>query len=203
MLNTQQAQAYIQQHAAGNSIVPQDVEQLLQAAHGTTFAQIVQVTPVAVAAAWRDTMHVRKVTSANVQLFANLKSFDVYRKAVMRSANKLGQSNTQDIADFVPQETWFHHTNTCFSVVQHNTDPSKFYLYAIYNTGESELFLNNIPASKQQVAQYLTPSAAKELLNPRDVVENKSQNVTHDVIVRTTLLSNIVQIRAMGSSVQV
>ncbi len=201
MLTTPQAQAYMQQHANSNSISQQDVETLLADVRGTTFAQIVQVTPVATAAAHK-AVPVRKVTVANVQLFNNIRDFNIYASAVKRSAAKLHESDPADVATFVTSETWHEHTS-CYSVVEHKTKRGQFYLYAIYNRAESLLFIGNDVASKEQVAQLLTPSAAKSLLQDNSEVHNVSNNVTHSVIVRTTALANIVSIRAMGNDLQV
>ena len=57
-------------------------------------------------------------------------------------------------------------------------------------------FINNVLATKQQVAQYLTASASAKLLDNNNTVHNVANNVTHTVKVRTIALSNIVSITA-------
>jgi hypothetical protein len=65
------------------------------------------------------------------------------------------------------------------------------YLYCIYNNARSTYTIDGIQATRQQVAAYLTPSAADKLMNPPTTTHNKRNNVTHSVTVRTIKLSNI------------
>lgn len=51
--------------------------------------------------------------------------------------------------------------------------------------------INNAVATKQQVAQYLTASAAKQLLQNDNTVTNKTHNIQHNVQVRTIALANV------------
>ena len=192
-------QAEALQHIATQAttyITPEDVKQHLATVRGTTFAQIVQVTPVATAAAHK-AVNISKVTVANVQLFNNLREFtNAYVNAVKRSAAKLGLSDPRDVNEFTSQGNYFENTD-CYSVVKHKTQ-EKYYLFVIYNKAESVYVMNNTVVDKQQVAQYLTPSAAKALLEPESTVHNVAQDVTHNVQVRTVKLENIVSIKACG-----
>ena len=186
MLNTTTAQQALN---ATSSITAQQVQDILANA-SVTFANIVYVTNVATAAAHK-AISIKKVTSANVQLFSNIKSAtQVYANAVKRNA---------DVANFVQASNYYTHTN-CYSLVQHNTN-SNLYLYAIYNNADSLYYINNVLATKQQVAQYLTASAAQQLLTPSNTVHNVTNNVTHSVIVRTIALNNIVSITANKQTV--
>jgi hypothetical protein len=202
MLTLQQAQAALVQRANNNAITPQQVEALLQSVKGTTLASIVQVTKVATAAAHKTTS-VQKVTKASIQLFNNVKDFaNVYTAAVKRSAGSIADNSAANVADFKQQDSAYAHTNT-FSLVQLKTNPSKHYLYAIYNTADSLYFINNALATKQQVAALLTPSAAKDLLAGSAIVHNKANDVLHDVQVRTVSLDSIVQLNAVKQSLVV
>lgn len=173
MLNTQQAQQYLQQHANAQFITAQQVQALLANA-SVTFASIAYVTQVQTAAAHKHN-NVQKVTVANVQLFANI------RAATQVFAN---------VQQFTQQSNYFTHTQ-CYSIVQHKQTQAQ-YLYAIYNNAQSVYFINNVVATKQQVAQLLTASAAQKLLQNDNTVHNK----THNVQVRTVALNNIVSIVA-------
>jgi hypothetical protein len=202
MLNLQAAQAALVAQANNNFITAQDVEALLQNVRGTTLASITQVTKVATAAV-NKARTVQKVTQASIQLFNNVNDFkNVYTAAVKRSANAIADNNAANVNDFEQQDNYFTHTNT-FSLVQHKTDPSKFYLFAIYNTAESMLFIDGVQATKQEVAQLLTPSAAKTLMQPSNIVHNVTNDVFHTVQVRTIGLNSIVQLNAMKQQLAV
>jgi hypothetical protein len=196
MLNLQTAQHAIAQHAVAphTTITAQQVANLLNNV-STTFAQITYVTKVATAAAHK-AVNITKVTTANVQLFSNINAAtSVYANAVKRSAAKIATNSAEAVANFTAQQNYFTHT-ACYSVVKHNTN-NNLYLYCIYNNASSLYFINNVLATKQQVAQYLTASAAAKLLNNTATVHNVTNNVTHNVVVRTIQLSNIVTINAM------
>ena len=189
MFTLQNALTALAQHASNNTITAQQVEQLL-AHKATTFASIVYVTQVATAALYKHN-NIQKVTKANVMLFNS--SFD-YTAAVQRSAGRINENNTQAVAQFVQQSNYFEHTN-CYSVVKHKQN-NNLYLYASYNNAQSIYFINNAQATKQQVAAYLTPSAAEKLLRDNSVVHNVANNVMHTVHIRTIALANIVSITA-------
>ena len=53
-------------------------------------------------------------------------------------------------------------------------------------------------ATKQEVAAYMTPAAAAELLTPYDHNLNVGNDVLHDVQVRVVALANIVSIVAVS-----
>ena len=168
-----------------NTQITAEQVQALLANKSVTFANIVYTTKVATAAAHKN-VNIQKVTSANVQLFSNIKgATQVYANAVKRNA---------DVADFVQASNYYTHTN-CYSIVQHK-QTAQLYLYAIYNSASSVYYINNVVATKQQVAEYLTASAAGQLLTPSNTVHNVTNNVTHSVIVRTIALHNINSITA-------
>ena len=176
-----------------NTITAQQVQNLL-ANKSVTFANIVYVTNVATAAAHKN-VTIKKVTQANVQLFSNIKAAtQVFANAVKRSAANIAANNTANVANFTQQSNYYTHTN-CYSLVQHNTT-AQLYLYAIFNSATSTYYINNVVATKQQVAQYLTASAAAKLLSNSSVVHNVANNVIHNVQVRTIALNNIVSITA-------
>lgn len=203
MLDIITAKAALTDRANNTVITPQQVEQLLQNVKGTTLASIMQVTNVASVAAIHKHNTVQKVTQASIQLFNNVTDFkNVYTAAVKRSAGAIADNDMAKVADFKQQDNYFNHT-ACFSLVQHKTQPSKFYLYAIYNTADSIYFINNARASKQDVAMLLQPAAAKKLLEGTNIVHNKTNDLLHDVQVRTIALDSIVQLRAMKQQLTV
>jgi hypothetical protein len=203
MLNATIAQAAIAAHANNNVITAQQVTALLQNVHGVTFATVTQVTPVATAAKYKN-VNIVKVTVANVQLFNNVKQFNnVYAAAVKRSAAQIVTNDTQNVQQFVTKETYYMHT-ACFSVVQHKTNGTQ-YLYCLLNNNnaKSAYYIDGQCVTKEQVAQYLSASAAKNLLNATNTIHNVTNNIEHTVKVFTPKLQNIVSIVAQKQTVQV
>lgn len=189
MFTLQQALTALAQHASYNTITEQQIIQLL-ASNTATFASIVYVTQVATAAAYKQHT-IQKVTKANVTLFNTAHD---YTAAVQRSAQRIAENNTADVQQFTAQSNYYEHTN-CYSIVKHKQN-SKLYLFANYNSANSLYFVDGAQATKQQVAQYLTPSAATKLLQDNSVVHNVTHNVLHTVHIRTVELANIVSITA-------
>ena len=111
------------------------------------------------------------------------------------TVNSLLENNADNVQQFTAQANYFEHTD-CYSIVKHNTK-GNLYLYASFNNAKSFYFIDNVQATKQEVAQYLTASAAAQLLNSTATTHNVTHNVTHSVVVRTIALANIVSINAM------
>ncbi len=193
MLNLQLAVAAVAARNSNKCINVAQIQQLL-ANISTTFAQICYVTNVATAAAHKN-VNIVKIVSANVQLFSNINAAtQVFANAVKRSAANIDSNNTASIQQFEQQSNYFTHTN-CYSIVAHKQS-NALYLYAIFNNASSIYLINNVVATKQQVAQYLTASAASKLLANSNLVHNVANNIVHNVKVRTIMLSNIVSINA-------
>jgi hypothetical protein len=193
MLNNTQAQAILAQHASAQTISAAQVAALL-ANVSVTFANIAYVTQVQTAAAHKAN-NVQKVTVANVQLFANISAAtSVFANAVKRSAAQIASNDAASVAAFTAQSNYFEHT-ACYSIVKHKQN-SNLYLYAIYNNAQSVYFIDNTVATKQQVAQLLTASAATKLLQASNTTHNVTHNIEHNVNVRTIALANIVSIVA-------
>ena len=181
-------------HNSGNSIRKEQVADMLKAVRGTTMASIVQVTKVALAAKHK-AVTIKKVTEASVQLFNNLNEHtSVWANAVKRSASKLVGNDAEAIENFEAQSNWFEHTE-CYSIVKHKSK-EQYYLYAIYNNAEAVYMMDGNEVSKAEVAQYMTPAAARDLLEG----DNRTLNVTHDIehtaTCRAVSLENIVSIVA-------
>lgn len=186
MLSFQIAQQAIINASNDVEITKDAVADLLQGSAGTTMAGITYVTKVKTAAAFKE-MNIKKVVKAQVQLFNQVNDYNLF-------ANKVNKSASTD--DFVTSETWFEHTEV-FSVVKHKAK-GDMYLYAIFNKSESVYTIDGREATKEEVAQYMTPSEAKKLLDDSGTVYNKANDVTHNVICRTISLENITSIRACG-----
>ena len=174
------------QDSATKFLSASDISNALRA--GTNFANIEYCVDLNTSAANR-AVKIRKAVRCNAQLFASIKDYDLYRKQVLRSANKLSES---EITEFVVSETYFEHTD-CFSIVQHKKDATKQYLYAIYNRAESVIFVDDVESTKEYAASFMTKSDAAKLLDESKLVYNKTNNVTHDITLRVLTLSNIVE----------
>ena len=193
-LTLSQAQQAILLHANNNTLSAPQLEFLLRGV-SVTFAQILYVTQVQLAAAHK-AEGIQKVTSANVLLASNIAAqTQLYARAVRKSAAKFAQNDPAAVQAFESSGNYFEHTAT-HSLVVHKQHPDKFYMFAIYNNATSVYMHNGAVVDKQHVAQYSTPSAAKLLLKADDTVHNVTHNVTHSVHVRTIALDNIVHIRA-------
>ena len=136
-------------------------------------------------------------------MFNNINAYtSVYKNAVQKSASKIASNAVQAIANFEVSATCYTHNATCYSLLTHKTT-NALYLYAIYNNAKSMYFINNVQATKQQVALYLTASAAATLLQQNEATYNATNNVTHNVTVRTLKLASIVSITAQKQTVSV
>lgn len=188
MFTLQHALTALTQHASYNTITEQQINALLTTA--CTFASITYVTQQATAAKHTDIV-IQKATKANVTLFSTAHD---YEQAVKRSAQRIAANSAADIQQFTKQSNYYEHTN-CYSIVKHKQS-NALYLFASFNNASSIYFVNGQQASKQQVATYLTASAASKLLTDNSVVYNATHNVLHTVHIRTIALANIVSIAA-------
>lgn len=192
-LTLAQAQQALQLHANSNTLTSTQITQALNNA-SVTFAQLLYVTQVQLAAAHK-LQNISKVTSANVILACNLQAqTQLYARAVRKSAAAISANNPADVAAFTAQANYFAHT-AVHCIVAHKQHADKLYLYAIYNNATSVYVHNNAVVTKQHVAAYCTPSAAKTLLQKDNTVVNKTHNIAHTVHVRTIALSNIVSMK--------
>lgn len=175
----------------------QELKNALSTVKGATFASVTYSTDVAPSASNKH-ISITKRTTANIQLFNNLTDYNVYERAVKRSANKIEENDSANVESFTANSASFTHDDECFSIVKNKKSDQK-YLYAIYNSvSGSDYFIDGKPASKQDVAQYLTPSASKKLLGETDITYNQTNDIVHDVVVRTIKLENIEQMKVCG-----
>ena len=157
--------------------------------NNSSFANVQYISAVKTAAKHK-AVSIHKQVTANILVFA---SSYAYVQAVQRSAQK--HNSAQNASNFVASKTHFAHNTNCYSIVTNNNNTAKQYLYCAVQNAKSIYYINNVAATKQAVAQYLTASAAKALLADTNVVHNKNNNVTHTLQIRTISLSNIKQIK--------
>lgn len=171
-------------------ITRNDIVQLLSTVKGTTFASIETDTEVKPAAAHKH-VSIRKLTTAQVQLFNSIRDYEIFAKAVKRSAG---------VTEFEQSDNWFEHTD-CWSVVRHPSKGTE-YLYAVYQGAQSTFTIDGVAATRAEVAALLTASAAAKLMDDSGVVYNKRNDVEHTVIPRVIALENVKRITAMGNQLQ-
>lgn len=163
----------------------------LIANRSVVFSTITYLIDVKPAAAYEN-YKIKKRVTANVQLFSKV-AVNVYENAVKKSAKKYPN---RAIDDFKASDNYYEHSNNCFSVVKHK-EREEYYLYVIFNRViSSEYFINGIPASKEDVLNYLTPSAVAAL--EKTTQYNVTNQLTHNVIVRVIKFENIEQIKTCG-----
>lgn len=174
------------------------LETYLAAINGTTFAQVEYSKAIKPAAKFKH-IAIQKYTTANCQLFNNIKDYrNVYQAAVKRSAQKFN-NDQQSIDEFESQGSYFEHTN-CFSIVKHKTQ-NKFYLFVIINNKKELYTVDGQFATIQTVAQYLTPAASKQLLFP-EPIHNVKFDIQHDVKVRLISFDSIQTITINGNTIK-
>jgi hypothetical protein len=189
--------------SAHNCITEAFVKQLLSTTNGATLASVILCTDVATAAAHKS-VTIKKVSKTNVMLYGNVTNTNVYADAVKRSANKITTNDSTNVDAFVAQTTYYEHDDVCYSIAKHKTNGT-VYLYSVVNNNadaDAYYFINNVLASKQEVAQYLTASNAKVLLEGRSNV-NVTFNIEHNVKPFVVKLANVMQINAVKQSITV
>jgi len=187
--------------AAGNHLQVSHFSGILKDHMGALFANVLQCTEQPVAAAHKGVI-IHKVSTVPVILFATIKNFDIYEKAVKRSATKLNESDATDIKQFEQGESPYEHRYPdCFSIVVKKSDPAIHYLYYVCNNAgkaSSAYVSAGQIITKEDVAAFCTPSESKRILNPPTTVYNKAHDIEHNVQVRTVKLENIIGVVANG-----
>ena len=152
-------------------------------------------TIVAVAAKHKNSVTVTKVTTANVTLYA---CANAYLQLVQASAAQIieNAANANNVVNFNVSASKYTHLSNAHCIAMLNDN---MYLQCIVNSASSVYFIDNVVATKQQVAQYLTASAANALLNPSTTTHNKTNNVQHNVVVRTYKFASIQSLQLLNS----
>lgn len=140
-------------------------------------ATVQYCTTVATAAAHKHLL-VQKHTTASVTLHANSNAYTI---AVRNDTND---------NSFNAKSASFTHDSNCAAIVTSSKGNTQ--LYCFMQSATSYYTINNVVATKAQVAALLTNSARNALLH-------NVSNAAHNVIVRTINISNISSI-AIASS---
>lgn len=192
------AQANTQQTAQNTA----SAVQAMLANTKTTFAHVVQVTQVKTAAAHKQ-QTILKVSSVNVMLST---CANTYTNAVKNSAAKQATNSTNNVNNFKASKASFTRTS-CAAIAHSNKTQALQLVYLAFNNVKSAnktyyICANTMQVlSKEQVAQYLTASAAKQLLNKQTTVTNKTHNIVHTVHTRSVNMHNVISVTANKTTV--
>ena len=186
MTKTAQIVADLQSTIANNNsnINVVSIMQALKDVKSTTFATLTQASEIGLAAAHKATQSLFKVTVQNVVL--NNSPASLYNNAVNKEVNDLEEA-------FQGLASHYEQINDSYSVCALKSDTNKHYLRAIVNTAKVIYFDANTQQeiTKEHVAQFLAPAAAKKLLAPSKVNVIKHADISHTVTVRNFALKNI------------
>lgn len=162
----------------------------------TSFAQVVQVTKLPLAAAHKDRT-VLKVSNSNVLISG---SAETYSNAVKNSANKIATNDAEDVKNFQAVAPKFVRHPYCAAVANSTKTDELQFVYLMFKHLENKTTANYIDAdtltlmSLSDVANLLTPSAAKELLNPSKSSVNVRTGIEHSVTTRAVNMFNILSV---------
>jgi hypothetical protein len=136
-----------------------------------------------------------KQVTANIQIYSNLSELTtVYKNAVIKTGKAITENDMEKLRNFEVSSTWFHHLPECFSIVKNNTS-EELYLYARFLSSNSVYFVDGVGVEKEDILEYLTPSECKKLTEDNSIIYNKTNDILHQVIIRTIKLSNITLLR--------
>lgn len=171
-------------HAEGAHLTAEEITAAMENA-SVTFAGITYVGTSDKPSAQHKHNVLRKVVTANVQLFSNIKDAEVFVNAVAKDAGI-------DKESWIRSSTWFEHTE-CYSIVQHKRNAEQYLYCIVNNVTDVTYYIDGEAVSKEQYACLLTNSAADKLLNPKPT-HNKTNNVVHNITPRTFKVCNVMQL---------
>jgi len=163
----------------------------------TTFANIVQATPVVLAAKNKE-RNIMKLSMLNAMLSSSLAT---YTNAVKNSARKQG-SDAEKVDNFVPRKAAYTRSESCAALATSDATGKGMIVYLTYpnpRAGTKSYFIDadtNQVMSREDVAELMRPADAKRLMDPPTVTHNKTHDIEHTVSVRSVYLHNIFRVVA-------
>jgi len=161
-------------------------------------AIITQASPVTLARNFKH-LSIYKVNLLSVTVCNN--NSNLYNSAVTQHV-----INTQQASAFNALASNYNAVNNMYSLVTLKSNANNVYIRAIVNKHLASAYYcatTNTLLTKQQLAQYLTNSAATKLLNNNSTTTVKHANITHNVIVRNFALANIYSLTVNNSKLTV
>ena len=163
----------------------------------TTFANIVQATPVVLAAKNKE-RNIMKLSMLNAMLSSSL---DTYTNAVKNSAKKQG-SDAEKVDNFKAKKAAYTRDASCAALATSDKSGKGMLVYLTYpnpRASGQRYFIDadtNEILSTEKVASLMRPADARNLLDPPTVTHNKTHDIEHTVSVRSVYLHNIFRVVA-------
>jgi hypothetical protein len=168
----------------------------------TTFAHVVQMTPVTLAAK-NKALRILKLHSVNVLISSSLAT---YENAIKNSATRKGQ-DAEKVAGYTPAAANFTRQPDCaaLAVSKKSGLPQLVYLTYPNPRGADKVYFidadTNTVMNVSEMAELMRPADAKKLLDPPTETENKTHGFKHGVNVRAPYLHNVIKVIANKQTV--
>jgi hypothetical protein len=171
---------------------------VLENTNGSTIARLSTTTQVKTAAKF-NVVNIKKTTVSSVLLFGKVSAYkNAYLRRVKKTAAEIEGNTEKSIDNFQLSDNWHKASEKAYSVRFHAEKGTK-YLFPMYcKAGKTSFTINGNPATRLEVADYLTPSERKKLLDDSGIIENKKNGVKHSAIVRTISMDNINYLKIKG-----
>lgn len=174
------------------------ITEILAATNGSTIVRLQYTTQVKPAAKHK-AVEITKTTVASALLFGKVSAYaNAYKRRVKKTAQLIEGNNQEAIDNFEVAQNWHTASDLAYSIRLHAGKGTK-YLYPMFCGHSKTIFtINGKTATRLEVADYLTPSAARELLDTSGIVENKKNGIKHSAIVRTIGMENVNWVKIKG-----
>lgn len=169
------------------------LDSILKEVKGTSLVTVTSETIIPVAAKFK-AVEIKKTAKIQAVLYGTVKDYEIYKRAVERSAAQLVENEGKEIDNFQVSENWFFHENLeTFSIVSKRSDTGKKYLYhkPLKALEKSRYFIDGIEVEKDQIKPFLTPSTIKAQFEPSLLVYNKTNDLWHKEKPKVLSLENI------------
>ena len=160
------------------------------------FATLTYMVNVSGVAARNKHKQIKKLVTARVQVFTTKTA---YITAVKNSMEKVDSG--QAGKEFKASKPNFRHDDEHFFIVHNDNTKNSMLFCRFIKVFEVNYFIDGKSATKEQIAENLTPSAADKLMAPNKPTYNVKNDVYHKVAMRTPSIDNIQQIKFGGEVV--
>lgn len=186
-----QANKAISTRQKGVSISASDV--LAIASNKSPLVKLTQVTDVKLAAKHK-ARNIVKVAQTVAILPENS---EVYTSSITNTAKQDSANSADAIEAYKPRESKYNHNDKAYSALTLKSNEEKEYLYTIQDKCTKSIMVDADTGkvmSKEEVAELCTKSAADKMLGlNKDEKTNKTYGITHDVVVRTIGMANVIK----------
>jgi hypothetical protein len=178
------------------------ITETLNQTNGSTICRL-QYTTTIKPAAKHKAVNIQKTTIASALLFGKVSAYaNAYKRRVQKTALEIEGNNQEAIDNFEVSQNWHVPSERAYSIRLHTGKGTK-YLYPMFCGHSKTVFtIDGNPATREQVAEFLTPSAAKDLMNTSGIVTNKKNGIKHRAIVRTIGIENIEWCKIKGKLIE-